>query len=324
MRLTLPGLFDLQVNGFGGIDFNAPDLSDDRVVEAMEKMRATGVTRCLPTLITSPFDWFCAVARVLVRASHAAIAGIHMEGPYVSSEDGARGAHPRAHVAPASVDDFKRRQEAAEGRIVLVTLAPEVPGAVRLVEHLVGAGVRVAIGHTNATPQQITEAIDAGATLATHLGNGCPQMLPRHPNVIWELLAADGVRASLIVDGHHLPPATVKAMIRAKGAARTILVTDAVSAAGSAPGRYSIGSVACELDPDGRVSMPGTPYLAGSSLTLDRAIANVVRFTGLPIDEVIPMASTLPAAYMGMTTAGTATADWDPASCELAVRSVEP
>lgn len=323
MTIAMPGLFDLQVNGFGGIDFNAPDLTADRVAEALERMHATGVTRCLPTLITSSFDRFAANARVLACVSHPAIAGIHMEGPYLSPDDGARGAHPREHVASPTVDDFRRRQQAAGGRIVLVTLAPEVPGALPLIEHLVAAGVRVAIGHTAATPQQIREAIGAGATLATHLGNGCPQMLPRHPNVIWELLAADALFASVIVDGHHLPAATVKSMIRAKGPGRTILVTDAVAAAASAPGRYTIGGVDCELREDGRVSLPGTPYLAGSSLTMDRAIANTVRFTGLSIDAVIPMASTIPAAYMGMTTAGTVTADWDAAACDLRVWNVE-
>jgi len=237
MRIVLPGLFDLQVNGFGGIDFNAADLTADGVADALERMRTTGVTRCLPTLITSSFDRFAASARVLARHSHPAIAGLHMEGPYISAQDGARGAHPRAHVAPASIEDFTRRQHAAGGRIVLVTLAPEVPGAMTLIEHLVAAGVRVAIGHTAATPQQIADAVGAGAALATHLGNGCPQMLPRHPNVIWELLAADTLFASLIVDGHHLPPSTVKAMIRAKGPDRTILVTDAMAAAGCDPRR---------------------------------------------------------------------------------------
>jgi N-acetylglucosamine-6-phosphate deacetylase len=312
-------LFDLQVNGFGGIDFNAPDLTVARATEALERMRGTGVTRCLPTLITSSFDRYAASARVLARVSHPAFAGIHMEGPYVSPEDGARGAHPRADVVPASVDDFRRRQHAAGGRIVLVTLAPEVPGAMPLIEHLVAADVRVAIGHSAATPQQIGDAIGAGATLATHLGNGCPQMLPRHPNVIWELLGADALFASVIVDGHHLPPATVKAMIRAKGPSRTILVTDAVAAAASPPGRYTVGGVDCELGEDGRVSLPGTPYLAGSSLTLDRAIANTVRFTGLSIDAVVPMASTIPATYMGMTTAGTVIADWEPGAGELQI-----
>jgi len=194
---------------------------------------------------------------------------------------------------------------------VLVTLAPEVPGALPLIERLVTMGVRVAIGHTSASPQQIADAIAAGATLSTHLGNGCASVLPRHPNVIWEQLAADALVASLIVDGHHLPPATVKAMVRAKGTDRTILVTDATAAAGSAPGLYRMGAIECELGADGRVSLPGTPFLAGSSLTLDRAIANTARFTGLPIEAVTPMASVIPARYLGMTTAGTVTADWD-------------
>ena len=334
MRMTLPGLFDLQVNGFGGIDFNAAGCTEGGVADALHQMQATGVTRCLPTLITSSFDRFAANARVLARVSNLAIAGIHMEGPYVSPADGARGAHPLEHVAPATVDDFKRRQDAAEGRIVLVTLAPEVAGALALVDYLIAGGVRVAIGHTAATPPQLRDAIAAGATLATHLGNGCPQLLPRHPNVIWELLAADAVCASLIADGHHLPASTMKGMVRAKGADRTILVTDAMAAAGdrtgvcasgggpAVPTRYYLAGVPCELAEDGRVSLPGTPYLAGSSLTLDRAIANTVRFTGLSIDTVIPMASTIPAAYLGMRTAGTVTAEWDPEACDLRVQSV--
>ena len=205
---------------------------------------------------------------------------------------------------------------------MLVTLAPEVPGALPLIEHLATSGVRVALGHTAATPRQVLDAISSGATLATHLGNGCAQMLPRHPNIIWELLAADALCASLIADGCHLPPATVKAMVRAKGPGRTMLVTDAVAAAGCAPGLYTLGGVTCELGADGRVSLPGTPYLAGSSLTLPHAIANAVRFTGLPIETVIPMASSLPAAFLGVTTAGAITADWDAEMAELKVLRV--
>jgi N-acetylglucosamine-6-phosphate deacetylase len=322
VTIELPGLFDLQLNGFGGIDFNAPDLTADRVEEALQRVRLTGVTRCLPTLITSSFEDFAASARVLSRVASAAIAGIHMEGPYLSPEDGPRGAHPRAHVRPASVDDFRRRQDAADGRIVLVTLAPEADGAVALIEYLVTTGVRVAAGHTAATPPQIAAAVAAGATMATHLGNGCAQLLPRHPNTIWELLAADTVVATFIVDGHHLPPATVKAMIRAKGVERSVLVTDAVAAAGCAPGTHTIGGVISELSADGRVSLPGTPYLAGSALSLARAIANTVRYTGLPIDRVIPMASTIPAACLGLATSGTVHADWDPETAELTVLRV--
>jgi N-acetylglucosamine-6-phosphate deacetylase len=319
MRLEAPGFFDLQVNGFAGVDFNAPGLDADRVSEALEQMRTTGVTCCLPTLITSPFDRFAANARAIAHCSTTAIAGIHMEGPYLSPEDGARGAHPREHLIPGSIDDFKRRQDAALGRIVLVTLAPEVPGTLPLIEYLVASGVRAAIGHTLATPDGIADAVAAGATLSTHLGNGCPEMLPRHPNVIWEQLAADSLYASVIVDGHHLPPSTVKAMIRAKGRDRTILVTDATAAAGSRSGRYTIGGVVCELGANGRVSLPGTPYLAGSALTLDRAVANTARATGLPIEDVIPMASTIPARYLGQTPIGTISLEWDARTHELAV-----
>jgi N-acetylglucosamine-6-phosphate deacetylase len=311
MTVELPGLFDLQVNGFGGIDFNGPDLTEERVSCALDRIRMTGVTRCLPTLITSSYDRFAAGARVISRMVHPAIAGIHMEGPYLSPQDGPRGAHPREHIRNPSVEDFKRRQEAAGGRIVLVTLAPEMPGALELIEYLTGSNVRVAVGHSAAAPQQVADAIAAGATLATHLGNGCAQTLPRHPNVIWELLAADDVHASLIVDGHHLPAATVKSMIRAKGSARTILVTDAIAAAGCAPGRYTIGSVDCELAADGRVSLTGTPYMAGSVLTMDRAIALTVRFTGLALDTVVAMASTIPATYINSSTLGTVTAEWE-------------
>ena len=319
MQIELPGFFDLQVNGFAGVDFNAPGLMADRAATALDRMRATGVTRCLPTLITSSLERFATNARVLARLSHPSIAGLHMEGPYISPEDGARGAHAAEHVIAASIDDFSRRQDAADGRIVLVTLAAETPNALRLIEHLVKTGVRAAIGHTAASPLQITDAIAAGATLATHLGNGCAQNLPRHPNVIWELLAADRVFASLIVDGHHLPPATVKAMVRAKDPRWTILVTDAIAAAASPPGDYTIGDVTCTLGEDGRVSLPGTPYLAGSSLTMDRAIGNAARFTGLPIDQVAAMASSVPAAFLGMHAAGKVVADWNPSTYELHV-----
>jgi len=322
MLIETPGFFDLQVNGFAGVDFNQLDLSADRVSETIGVMRTTGVTRLLPTLITSSLEHFAASARVLSRLGDPAIAGIHMEGPYISPEDGARGAHPREHVRPASIDDFKRRQEAANGRIALVTMAAEVPEATTLIEHMVESGVRVALGHTAATPLQIVDALAAGATMATHLGNGCAQLLPRHPNVIWELLAADAVFASLIVDGHHLPPSTVKAMVRAKDPRWSILVTDAIAAAASPPGEYRIGGTIGILREDGRVSLPGTPYLAGSSLTMDRAVGNAVRFTGLAIDRILPMASTIPAAYIGQSTAGTIKADWNPHTRELRVLHV--
>lgn len=322
MRIESPGFFDLQVNGFAGVDFNNPDCSAEQLQHATDQLRATGVTRYLPTLVTSSLEWFARCAQVLLQFVHPAIAGIHMEGPYISPQDGARGAHDQAHVIPASIEDFESRQEAARGGIRMVTLAPEVPGALSLIEHLVASNVRVAIGHTNATAAEIRAAIHAGATLSTHLGNGCAQTLPRHPNFIWEQLAADELYASFIVDGHHLPAATVKSMVRAKTAARTILVTDAIAAAGCAPGSYVIGNLAVQLSAEGRVSEPGAAHLAGSALSMQNAVANTVCFTGLSLDEVLPMASTHPAGYLGLETAGQVVVEWDQSDCRLSVVQV--
>ena len=320
--VELPGFFDLQVNGFAGVDFGDPALTPDEVLRAVEAIGKTGVTRFLPTLITSSLETFSACARTLARMAHPAIAGLHMEGPYISPEDGYRGAHARAFVRGADAEDFRRRQDAAEGRIRLVTIAPEAPGALPLIEVLAASQVRVAIGHTGATGPQIADAVSAGATLSTHLGNGCPSMLPRHPNVIWEQLGDDRLMASFIVDGHHLPPATVKSMIRAKTPGRTILVTDAVGAAGMPPGRYTLGGQEVELSATGRVAAAGAANLAGSALRLDVAIGNTVRFTGRPLEEVVPMASTRPAEYIGIPTAGKVVAEWDPAAFALRVLRV--
>lgn len=322
MKIETQGFFELQVNGFAGVDFNNPGLTADELRRATAAMRATGVTRFLPTLITSSFEAFAQCARTVARFADPANAGIHMEGPYIAPEDGPRGAHPRAHVRPASVDDFRRRQEAAEGRIVMVSLAPEVEGTIPLTEYLVANKICVAIAHTAATPAQIRDVVKAGATLATHLGNGCANMLPRHPNFIWEQLATDELYASFIVDGHHLPPATVKAMMRAKTPPRSILVTDAIAAAGCPPGRYRIGDAEVELSPTGRVAAPGASNLAGSALTLDRAVANTVKFTGLPLSDVLPMATTIPAKCVGMQATGKVTADWDATAGTLKIISV--
>ena len=321
MRIERPGLCDLQVNGYAGVDFNQPGVSTEELDRSAEAMRRSGVTRFLPTLITAPLADFAACARVLTRWRHPGVLGIHAEGPYLSPTE-ARGAHPAEHIVPASVDDFRRRQEAAEGRIVLVTLAPEVPGALALVEHLVAAGVRVAIGHSNATPAQVRDAVAAGATLSTHLGNGCVARPPRHPNLIWEQLAADELTACFIADGHHLPAATLKSMVRAKTPARSVLVTDATAAAAAAPGRYRLGPVEVERDGEGRVVLPGTAKLAGSALTLDQGVARAARETGLAIEDVWPLASSQAAACIGASPAGRVVADWDAAAGSLAIIEV--
>jgi N-acetylglucosamine-6-phosphate deacetylase len=306
------------------VDFNDPATGAEQIHHAIDARRTHGVTRFLPTIISGPLDRFERCARTLIALNAPASPGLHMEGPYISPEDGFRGVHSRAFVRGADLDDFKRRQEAAEGRIRLVTLAPEVAGALRLVEHLAASGVRAAIGHTAASGRQIADAVSAGATLSTHLGNGCAPVLPRHPNVIWEQLGEDRLLASFIVDGHHLPPATVRSMIRAKTPARTILVTDAIAAAGMPPGRYTVGGQQVELSAEGRVAAPGAVTLAGSALRLDAAIGNTVRFSGLPLEDVVPMASTRPAELLGIKPSGRVVAEWDDdASTLRVVRVVE-
>ena len=304
-----PGFIDLQVNGFGGVDFNDPATTTEQIAQAICKLWRTGVTHLLPTVITGSHEHLAACFTNLVKAADEfpevayATLGFHLEGPFISTEDGPRGAHPRAHARPPDWDEFRRLQDAARGGIRLITLAPEWEGALAFIEQAVKANIIVALGHTAATPDRIREAVSAGATMSTHLGNGSHAQLARHPNYIWEQLAADELHASLIVDGHHLPPAVVKCFLRAKSVARSILVTDAIAAAGCPPGRYQLGDAAVELTPQGRVCLPGTPYLAGSAVQMHEAIANTVKFSDATLGEAIQMATANPAALLGLSDA---------------------
>lgn len=305
-----PALVDLQVNGFAGVDYNA-EASTEQILASFEAMERTGVGLCLPTIITSTYEHFRECAQRLLATRHPIVAGLHMEGPFISPLDGFRGAHPRDCVVEASMDDFRRRQDAANGQIRLLTLAPEVPGALAVIEGAVDMGVRVALGHSNASTAQIEDAVRAGATMSTHLGNGCPATLPRHPNVIWDQLAIDDLDASLIVDGHHLPPATVKVMVRAKDPSRCMLVTDAMMAAAAGPGAYRLGHLTVVADPSGRVAVPGSLTLAGSSLTMPAAVGHTCRWASLDVGVAWAMASTQPAQYLGLSPRGQAQVTWN-------------
>jgi N-acetylglucosamine-6-phosphate deacetylase len=322
MIVSFPGLVDLQVNGFAGVDFNSPDCAGEPLARALDAMRKTGVTRCLPTIITSSTAHFAACAHALLASRDPAIAGLHLEGPYIAPDDGPRGAHPREHVTAASVDDFRRRQDAARGRIVLLTLAPEVPGALALIEFAVEQGITVAVGHTAATAAEIADAVRAGATMSTHLGNGCAGQMHRHQNVLWPQLSADELSAGIIVDGHHLPREVVRTIVKAKGLNRVVLVTDAVTAAAAPAGRYRLGELEVERDDDGRVTAVGAGHLAGSALTLDEAVGRTARFCDLTLEQVLPLACQQPAALIGIEPAGRVEADWDPVAHRLTVQQV--
>lgn len=301
-----PGLIDIQINGYDGVDFNDADTDTEQIVAATRQLWRTGVTAFCPTIITGSFDHIAKCISNLVRAADEspefarAMIGIHVEGPFISTEDGPRGAHPKQHARPPDWNEFQKWQGAARGQIRIITLSPEWPGAIDFIERAAAAGVIVAIGHTAATPAQIADAARAGARLSTHLGNGSHAKIDRHPNYIWEQLANDDLWASFIVDGHHLPPSVVKCFLRSKGVARGILVSDAIAAAGKPAGRYKLGNVEVEVTPARRVCLPGTPYLAGSVLEMHEAVAKTVQYSDATLDDALLMASHNPAKLLGV------------------------
>ncbi len=307
MAWLAPGLVDLQVNGFGGLDLNDGALEPATVITLCGRLAAEGVTRFLPTVITaSEQEILAAVAAIAAAVADSPlaarmVAGIHVEGPFLSPQDGPRGAHRLACIRDADAAEVMRWQAAANGLIRIVTLAPEVPGAIAATEAIVAAGIRVSLGHSAASAEQIHQAADAGATLSTHLGNGSAGQLPRHPNMVWAQLADDRLTASFITDGHHLPADTAKAMLRAKGAARSILVSDAVALAGLPPGKYHTpvgGDV--EILPSGRIALAGTSFLAGSGDALRTCVARAAKMSGFPLSECLAMASTRAAEAIGL------------------------
>jgi len=295
-----PGFIDLQVNGFAGVDYNSPTAPLEDIASSIRTMFSTGVTRFFPTVITgSPEDMLGAL-RNLAFARETLVEGpameaFHVEGPHISPHDGPRGAHPARWVRPPDFEEFKRWQDAAQGNVRLVTLSPEWPEAPKYIDQLTQEGVVTSIGHTRATREQIGDAVRAGATLSTHLGNGADAVLPRHPNYIWEQLAEDKLAASFIVDGIHLPHSFLKVALRAKGVEHSVLITDAVMPAMCTPGPYRLGEVEVELREDQRVVLRGGTRLAGSSLRMDAAISNVMRTAKLSLTEAIAMATVNPA-----------------------------
>ncbi len=302
----MPGPIDIQVNGYGGHDVNAEDVSPD-VIEALVRAEwAAGVTAICPTIITGPEDRICTALRAIAQARAAdpliarAIPCVHVEGPYIADDDGPRGAHDARYLRNPDLAEFARWQQAAEGLVGIVTLAPELRGAPEYIAGITRAGVIASVGHTAAAPADIAAAAAAGARLSTHLGNGAHPVLPRHPNYIWAQLAEDRFTASLIADGHHLDDATLSVMLRAKGIDRCILVSDTVALSGMAPGRYHTpvgGEV--ELTADGRLTMPGSTLLAGASKTLAECTRRLGEI-GISGADVVAMAARNPARLLNL------------------------
>lgn len=306
LPLIAPGLFDLQINGHGGTWFSDESLTPEKVIQTLEPHYRFGITRLLPTLVTASHEAFISGFTAIRKACEQErwvdqmVAGCHQEGPYIAREDGPRGAHPLQHVRAADWDEFCCYQEASGGRIRLVTLAAEAEGAVPFIRKAVAAGITIAIGHTGANSDQIAAAADAGARLSTHLGNGAHGQMRRHPNYIWDQLGDSRLMASIIPDGHHLPPSVIRSFIRAKGKSNVVITCDAAGLAGCPPGRYEAASGQVEILEDGRIVIAGqNQLLAGSSLETDVCVAHALSVADLSLREAFDMAGRNPCRLLG-------------------------
>ena len=297
-----PGFIDLQVNGFAGVDYNDPASPHEAIAKSIQKQFTTGVTRLLATIITGSEERITGAVKNLVAAKKhfsrnnmpeaEALAGLHIEGPHLSPEDGPRGAHPLEQIRPPSVAEFERWQQVADGNIRLVTISPEWEGAPDYISAVVRQGVVASIGHTKATSDQIKAAVDAGATMSTHLGNASHATLHKTQNYIWDQLANENLTASFIVDGVHIPRAFIHAAMRAKGFERSVLVTDAVMPAMCEPGPYKLGEVEVQLRPDGVVVLRHGDRLAGSAVRMNQAVGNTVKLANVGLHQAVTMATT--------------------------------
>ncbi|MCP4403920.1 MAG: amidohydrolase family protein [bacterium] len=301
-----PGFLDMQVNGYQGSDYSLEDFSRDHLQKIINSLSTAGTTQQVATIVTSPQERILRNLEVISQAVEEdvdirdALAGIHIEGPYISAEDGPRGAHDLRFVRDPDIGEFREWQHAANGTIEIVTLAPERKGALEFIRYISERGVIAAIGHTAADPVTIQHAIQSGATLSTHLGNGSHAYIPRLKNYLWEQLAADELWAGMISDGYHLPASVVKVCIRSKGLARLILVSDAALLGGYAPGVYTWGNVDVEVYEDGHLGVLNTPYLAGAGHLLDWDLPHFMTFSGCDLSEVIPLCTVNPAKLLGL------------------------
>jgi N-acetylglucosamine-6-phosphate deacetylase len=304
---VLPGLVDLQVNGYAGFDLNEDGLRAETVHGFVDALSRRGTLHVCPTLITGSEQRLVHALQTIAAARRenprtaTAIWRVNIEGPSLSTMDGPRGAHDVRWIRPPDPAEFDRWQAAAEGLVGIVTVAPEWPGVSEWIAHVVAAGVRVAIGHSAATPEQVRAAVEAGASLSTHLGNGVAATLPRHPNLIWAQLAESRLTAMFIADGHHLPADTFTVMVRAKGVERCVLTSDAVTLAGMPPGEYDTpvgGRV--RIDADGAVRLRGSRLLAGSGATLLDCVRWAAGTGAVTLAQAVAMATVRPARVVGL------------------------
>ena len=307
--ILTPGFCDLQNNGGFGIDLVAPALTVADIHRLNHRLLQEGITAWCPTIITSSPDLIRRNLGILRKACEeselttACIIGFHLEGPYISPEEGACGAHDAVYIHPPDWEEFQSFQKAAGGRIRIVTVAPEVEGAISFIHKLEENGIVPALGHTLADEETINRAVEAGAKLATHLGNGLPEMLNRHHNPLLSMLMEDDLYASVIFDGHHLPPKVRALLRRVKGVKRLIMISDSTYLTGMPAGVYEemIGGKV-ELSENGRLSLYGTPYLAGSAQTLRQDAAVALADPEKSLTDVMQMSMINPRSLLNINT----------------------
>ena len=305
-----PGLIDNQINGYSGVDFSGNDFTSDDVISVTRSIWKEGVTSFLPTLITNSHENLKRNFSILAGALRKdeklreSIPGFHLEGPYISPDEGYRGCHPYQHIRKPSIKEFLDYQKAADGKIIQITLAPEVEGAMEFIRDCTDNGIIIALGHTNATAGQIALAVENGARLSTHLGNGCANFIHRHSNPIWPQLANSMLTISVIADGQHLLPEELRVFYKVKGPGNIMLTSDVIYLAGMAPGKYSFLGNDVILTDEGMLLNKKLNCLAGASFPLKKGVENIMNFTGCSLTKAINMASSNVAAIYSLQNRG--------------------
>jgi N-acetylglucosamine-6-phosphate deacetylase len=297
------------VNGYIGIDFSSDQLGHDGIEKVTRALWAQGVTSYLPTLITNRHESLLRNFSILSSfpgdSIYAdSIIGYHLEGPYISAETGFYGCHPLEHVRKPDWNEFRLYNEAARGKIRQITLAPELDGALEFIRQCVDQKIVVALGHTNASAERIREAVKAGASISTHLGNGCANLIHRHFNPLWPQLDMDNLTVTMIADGHHLPPEMMRVIFKVKGPDKLILTSDMSFPAGMKPGRYYFGGGEVELKPNGRLESVSNNCLAGASFPIGTGVENMMTIVNCSLSQAIDMASGNPARIYDLSDRG--------------------
>ncbi len=310
-----PGFFDHQVNGFAGVSFifGAGELSPDGIIKATRELWKKGVTTYLPTLTTHSQDLLVNNFSVLGKTIDdkellGSIPGFHLEGPYINPEDGYRGAHPRRYVRLPDWDEFMEMYKASGENIIQVTVAPEMEGALDFISRCGRHNILVALGHHNAPADIVAAAIDRGARIATHLGNGAANMVNRHRNPFWPQLADDRYMISIICDGFHLLPEEIATFYKVKGTNNTIITSDVTHYAALKPGEYVTETgETIELTEEGMLRYPAQNVLYGSASPITKGVGHIMEVTGCTLADAVQMASTNPARLFGLDDRGTLT-----------------